>query len=72
MLALSRCPAAFRSLRCSALSLGATTMSSQPSTTARPPSLRTQAALFHQSEAKASPDTNKPSSGKDIFDCLHS
>uniref|UniRef100_A0A8D0ACT2 Redox-regulatory protein FAM213A n=3 Tax=Sander lucioperca TaxID=283035 RepID=A0A8D0ACT2_SANLU len=63
MLALSRCSRALRwrlSLRCSALSLGSSTMSSQPSTAARPQFLRTQTALFHQSKAKASPDPNKP------------
>lgn len=37
-------------------------MSRQPSTTASPQFLRTQTALFHQSEAKASPDPNKPAS----------
>eukprot|EP00064_Thunnus_orientalis_P009891 superscaffoldBa00001283_g9917 len=66
MLALSRCStAALRcrlSLRCSALSLGSSTMSSQPSIAAGPQFLRTPAAQFHQSKAKASPDPNKPAS----------
>uniref|UniRef100_A0A3B4U4S9 Uncharacterized protein n=3 Tax=Seriola dumerili TaxID=41447 RepID=A0A3B4U4S9_SERDU len=65
MLALSRCSPALRwtlSLRCSALSLGSATLSSQSSTTARPQFLRTQTALFHESKAKASPDPNKPAS----------
>ncbi|TKS85653.1 Redox-regulatory protein FAM213A [Collichthys lucidus] len=65
MLALSRCSTALRwriSPRCSALSLGSATMSSQLTTAARPQFLRTQTALFHQSEAKASPDPNKPAS----------
>lgn len=65
MLALSRCSAALRwrlSLRCSALSLGRATTSSQPSTAAGPQFLRPQTALFHQSEAKASPEPSKPAS----------
>ncbi|KAA8583781.1 hypothetical protein FQN60_014989 [Etheostoma spectabile] len=51
MLGLSRCSRALRwrlPLRCSALSLGSTTMSSQPSTAAGPQFLRAQTALFHQ------------------------
>uniref|UniRef100_A0A8C2ZII9 Peroxiredoxin-like 2 activated in M-CSF stimulated monocytes n=3 Tax=Cyclopterus lumpus TaxID=8103 RepID=A0A8C2ZII9_CYCLU len=63
MLALTRCSTALRwslSLRCSALSLGSTAMSSQPSTAARTQFLRTQTALLHQSRATASPD--KPAS----------
>uniref|UniRef100_A0A8C4D9F5 Peroxiredoxin-like 2 activated in M-CSF stimulated monocytes n=3 Tax=Dicentrarchus labrax TaxID=13489 RepID=A0A8C4D9F5_DICLA len=65
MLALSRSSTALRwrlSLRCSALPLGSTTMSSEPSTATWPQFLRTQTALFHQSKAKASPDPNKPAS----------
>ncbi|GAA6223385.1 redox-regulatory protein FAM213A-like isoform X1 [Lates japonicus] len=75
MLALSRCLPALRwtlPLRCSALSLASDTMSSQSSTTATPQILRTQTALFHQSRAKSNPGPNKPASGKDILDCLHS
>ncbi|KAI3363218.1 hypothetical protein L3Q82_011854, partial [Scortum barcoo] len=68
MLALSRCPTALRWRLC--LPLGSTAMNSRPSTAACPHFLRTETALFHQSEAKASPDPNKPASGKDIFDCL--
>uniref|UniRef100_A0A667XRT4 Uncharacterized protein n=3 Tax=Myripristis murdjan TaxID=586833 RepID=A0A667XRT4_9TELE len=63
MLALSRCSATLRwrlPLRCLALPLEST--SSQPPATARAPSLRPQAALFHQSKAKASPEPNKPTS----------
>lgn len=37
-------------------------MSSQPSIAAGPQFLRTPAAQFHQSKAKASPDPNKPAS----------
>lgn len=74
MQALSGC--AWRlSLRCSALSLGSATVSRQHPTTARLLLLRTQTAAFHQSKAKASPDPNKPASGKHIskfkYDCLH-
>lgn len=67
MLVLSKCPTTLRwtlLLRGSALPLWSATPSSQLSTTARLPILRTQAALFHQSEAKASPELNKPSTGK--------
>uniref|UniRef100_A0A669DG03 Uncharacterized protein n=3 Tax=Oreochromis niloticus TaxID=8128 RepID=A0A669DG03_ORENI len=62
MLALSRCSTALScrlALRCSALSVRGSNPGSQPSTTARPQFLRTQAAPFHQSKAKASPDPNK-------------
>uniref|UniRef100_A0A3Q1GEE8 Redox-regulatory protein FAM213A-like n=1 Tax=Acanthochromis polyacanthus TaxID=80966 RepID=A0A3Q1GEE8_9TELE len=65
MLALSRCSTALRwslPLRCSALPLGNSTVSRQPSIPARPPILGNQNALFHQSKAKASPDPNKISS----------
>ncbi|KAF7643550.1 hypothetical protein LDENG_00237580 [Lucifuga dentata] len=61
---LSRCSTALRwrkSLHCSVLPVGGATTNSQPPTTARPHPLRTQAALFHQSKAKASPEPNKPS-----------
>lgn len=75
MLALFRCHTAVRwrsHLRCSAFSLVGATNSSQRSTIAGPQFLRTQTALFHQSEAKASPDPNKPSTGKHMYDCLYS
>ncbi|AWP13971.1 putative redox-regulatory protein FAM213A-like [Scophthalmus maximus] len=69
MLALPRCSPALRwtlSLRCSGLCLGSATTGGQSSITARPRFLRTHGALFHQSSAKASPDPDKPTSGKDI------
>ncbi|KAM7385571.1 hypothetical protein PAMP_001650 [Pampus punctatissimus] len=59
MLALSRCSTAALRWR---LSLGSSTMSSRPSTAAWPQFLRVQAAQFHQSKAKASPDPNKSTS----------
>lgn len=69
MLVLSKCPTTLRwtlPLRCSALPLWSATPSSRRSTTTGPQFLRTQTALFHQSEAKASPEQNKPSTGKNI------
>lgn len=71
MSGLFRCHTAVRwrlHPRCSAFSLLGATKSSQCSTTAGPQFLRTQTALFHQSEAKASPDPNKPSTGKHMYD----
>lgn len=68
MMALSRCSTALRwrlALRCCAVPVGSSTMSSRPPTTARPQFL-TQSALFHQSKAKASPDPNKITSGKSM------
>lgn len=69
MLVLSKCPTILRwtlLLRCSVLPLRSATPSSQRSTTTGPQIVRTQTALFHQSEAKASPELNKPSTGKNI------
>lgn len=59
--------------RCSALYLGCATMSGKASAVARPPFLKTQTALFHQSKARAARDPDKPASGKDIlYGCLFS
>lgn len=66
MLVLSKCPTPLRwtfPLCCSSLPLRSAT-SSQRSSTTGPQFLRTQTAPFHQSEAKASPELNKPSTGK--------
>lgn len=66
--ALSRCRPASRwtlSLPgCSAFSLSCSTVSSQRIAATRLHVLRTQTALFHQSEAKAGPDPHKATSGK--------
>lgn len=65
MLVLSKCPTPLRwTLCCSSLPLRSATPSQRPATTG-PQFLRTQTAPFHQSEAKASPELNKPSTGKD-------
>lgn len=67
MLGLSKCPATLRwtlPLRCSTLPLRSATPSQRSTTTGPQQFLRTQTALFHQSEAKASPELNKPSTGK--------
>lgn len=63
--ALSRCRPASRwtlSQRCPALSLSRSTVSSQRTAATRLHVLRTQTALFHQSEAKAGPDPHKATS----------
>lgn len=67
MLGLSKCPTTLRwtlPLCCSTLPLRRGTLSQRSTTTGPQQFLRTQAALFHQSEAKASPELNKPSTGK--------
>lgn len=66
MLVLSKCPTPLRwtlPLCCSSLPLRSATPS-QGSATTGPQFLRTQTAPFHQSEAKAIPELNKPSTGK--------
>lgn len=65
MLAVSRCSSVLRrspALRTLVLSVG----SGEPSAARTHLFLRTPAAQFHQSRAKASPDPNKPDSGKEM------